>query len=89
MGSTRISGDVRCNPPRPIFAEQLGGRASALTVFLTKPRPRLGHIGKEYAARLRLFRGGMAMARSTAIPLLVMIAGSALLWAAFMAIHGL
>jgi hypothetical protein len=58
MGSTRISGDVRCNPPRPIFAEQLGGRASALTVFLTKPRPRLGHIGKEYAARLRLFRGG-------------------------------
>jgi len=23
-----------------------------------QPRPRLGHIGKEYAARLRLFRGG-------------------------------
>jgi hypothetical protein len=31
----------------------------------------------------------MAMAKSTAIPLLVMIAGSALMWAAFMAIHGL
>jgi hypothetical protein len=31
----------------------------------------------------------MAMARSTAIPLLVMMAGSAMIWAAFMAIHGL
>jgi hypothetical protein len=31
----------------------------------------------------------MAMAKSTAIPLLVMIAGTALTWAAFMAIHGL
>jgi hypothetical protein len=31
----------------------------------------------------------MAMAKSTAMPLLVMIAGSALIWAAFMAIHGL
>jgi len=31
----------------------------------------------------------MAMAKLTAIPLLVIIAGSALTWAAFMAIHGL
>jgi hypothetical protein len=31
----------------------------------------------------------MAMAKSTAMPLLVMIVGSALMWAAFMAIHGL
>jgi hypothetical protein len=31
----------------------------------------------------------MAMAKSIAIPLLVMIAGSSLIWAAFMAIHGL
>jgi hypothetical protein len=31
----------------------------------------------------------MAMAKSTAIPLLVIIAGSALTWATFMAIHGL
>jgi hypothetical protein len=31
----------------------------------------------------------MAMAKSTATPLVVMIAGSALIWAAFMAIHGL
>jgi hypothetical protein len=31
----------------------------------------------------------MAMARSTAIPLLVMMAGSGMIWAAFMAIHGL
>jgi hypothetical protein len=30
----------------------------------------------------------MARAKSTAVPLLVMIAGSALIWAAFMAIHG-
>jgi len=31
----------------------------------------------------------MAMAKSTAITLLVMIAGSALIWAAFIATHGL
>jgi hypothetical protein len=31
----------------------------------------------------------MAMAKSTAIPLLVMITGTALTWAVFMAIHGL
>jgi hypothetical protein len=30
----------------------------------------------------------MAMAKSTAIPLLVLIAGSALIWAAIMALHG-
>jgi hypothetical protein len=30
----------------------------------------------------------MAMAKSTAIPLLVLIAGSTLIWAAVMAIHG-
>jgi hypothetical protein len=30
----------------------------------------------------------MAMAKSTAVPLVVMIAGSAPIWAAFMAIHG-
>jgi hypothetical protein len=32
---------------------------------------------------------GMAMAKSTAIPLLMIMAGSALIWAAFMAIYGL
>jgi hypothetical protein len=31
----------------------------------------------------------MAMAKSTAIPFFVMIAGSALVWAVVMAIHGL
>jgi hypothetical protein len=31
----------------------------------------------------------MAMAKPTAIPLFVIMAGSALIWAAFMAIHGL
>jgi hypothetical protein len=31
----------------------------------------------------------MAVAKSTAIPFLVMIAGAAMIWAAFMAIHGL
>jgi hypothetical protein len=31
----------------------------------------------------------MAMAKPTAIPLIVIMAGSALIWAAFMAIHGL
>jgi hypothetical protein len=35
-----------------------------------------------------LFRR-VAMTKSTAIPLFVMIAGSALIWAVFMAIHGL
>jgi hypothetical protein len=50
--------------------------------------PRLGHIGKEYAARLRLFRGD-GNGKINCNTLLVMIAGSALIWAAFMAIHGL
>jgi hypothetical protein len=35
-----------------------------------------------------VYSGGMAMAKSTSIPLLVMIAGSALIWAAVMAIYG-
>ncbi len=87
--SSRVSNLTIDSPARLILEIDVG---ELFTREAAPQQTRLEHIRQQYATRLRLFRGGMAMAISekstVSKPLVILIAVSVLTWAVGMAIHG-